>query len=369
MENIILKIKLFTVIAFCIILASCLKEDPLKLPFETYVPKKLNDGWELSTPLQEGIDEVELEKIYRYYHESKDLWQVRSLLVFRNNKLLAESYTKNPEDISQTVPMWSCTKQVTGLLTGIAIEQRIIEDISDNIQKYLPEEITRYPDKATITIQNLLQMESGIAFENSGYNGESNQLLRGIHDNSLEFILGLPVHHAPGEHFYYNDGDPQIISAILQRRTGKTMRDWAKEVLFSKINFQNYTWVTYKDGITMGAFGISSTPREMAKIGHLVLHKGYWNGEQVVSSEWIEEMTSNKVPIERTKSWGKSFGYQWWVDESRGVVFMAGKGGQYVFIKPSKNLIMVTTADPNDEFMFEMDTALDIFDKIDRITN
>jgi CubicO group peptidase (beta-lactamase class C family) len=369
MENIILKIKLFIIIIFSIILTSCLKENPLKLPFETYVPQEINDGWELSTPAQEGINEAELEKIYRYYHESKDLWQVRSLLVFRNNKLVAESYTKNPKEITQTVPMWSCTKQVTGLLTGIAIEQGIIEDINDNIQKYLPEEIARYPDKAAITIQNLLQMESGIAFENSGFNGESNQLLREVHSNSLEFILGLPVFHLPGEYFHYNDADPQIISAILQRRTGKTMRNWAKEVLFSKINFQNYTWVTYKDGITMGAFGISSTPREMAKFGHLVLNKGYWNGEQVLNSKWIEEMISAKVPVEKTGSWGKSFGYQWWVDEGRELFFMAGKGGQYVFIKPSKNLVIVTTADPNDELMFEMDTALDIFDKIDKITN
>jgi CubicO group peptidase (beta-lactamase class C family) len=369
MENIILKIRLFAIIVFCIFLVSCLKEDNLKLPFETYVPKQLNDGWELSTPSQEGIDEVELEKIYKYYHESEDLWQVRSLLVFRNNKLVAESYTKNKEDITQTVPMWSCTKQVTGILTGMAIEQGFIENINDNIQKYLPEEIGRYPDKGVITIQNLLMMESGIAFENSGFNGESNQLLRGLHDNSLEFVLGLPVLFTPGEQFYYNDGDSQILSAIIQRKTGKTTRDWAKEMLFSKINFTNYTWVIYKDGITMGAFGISSTPREMAKIGHLVLHKGYWGGEQIVNAKWLEEMTSIQVPKEKTKSWGKSFGYHWWVDENRGVVFMAGKGGQYVFIKPAKNLIMVTTADPNDEYMFEMDTALDIFDRIDRITN
>jgi len=369
MENIILKIKLFTVITFCVIATSCLKEDNLKLPFETFVPKNINDGWELSTPSQEDINEAELKEIYKYYHESKDLWQVRSLLVFRNNKLVAESYTKNPKEITQMVPMWSCTKQVMGILTGIAIQQGIIDDINDNIQKYLFEEISRFPNKGAITIRNLLQMESGIAFENGGFNGESNQLLREIHSNSLDFILGLPAPYSPGEHFNYNDGDPHIISAILQRRTGKTTRDWAKEVLFQKINFKNYTWVTYKDGITMGAFGISSTPREMAKIGHLVLNKGYWNEEQIVNSAWLEEMTSTKVSIEKTKSWGKSFGYQWWVDDNRRVFFMGGKGGQYVFIKPSKNLIMVTTADPNDEYMFDMDTALGIFDRIDRITN
>ncbi|MCL1968752.1 MAG: hypothetical protein FWF65_04215, partial [Bacteroidetes bacterium] len=71
MENIILKIKLFAVILFCMLLTSCLKQDDLRLPFKTYVPKEINDGWELSTPSKEGIDETELENIYRYYHESK----------------------------------------------------------------------------------------------------------------------------------------------------------------------------------------------------------------------------------------------------------------------------------------------------------
>ena len=372
MEKIILKIKIFAIFLSCIILTSCLKEPDLKLPFKTFVPANLNDGWELSTPTQEGIDEAELQKIYQYFHESKDLWTVHSLLVFRNNKLVAESYTKNPAEINkEPVPIWSCTKQVTGLLAGIAIEQGFIEDINDPIQKYLPDKIRHYPDKGTISIRNLLQMESGIAFENDGFSGESNKLLLEVPSNSLDFILGLPTPYSPGEYFYYKDGDPHLISAILQHRTGKTMKDWAEEVLFSKIGFKNYEWAVYKDGITMGSFGISTTPREMARIGHVVLNRGYWNGQQIVSSVWIDEMTSVKVLAEKVNYYGKSFGYLWWIDESREIVFMAGHGGQHVFVKPAKNLVIVTTADKTDDFDkfgFNMDKSLDIIDRIDRIT-
>ncbi|MDR0232523.1 MAG: beta-lactamase family protein [Dysgonamonadaceae bacterium] len=372
MEKIILKITSFTVIISCLVLTSCLQEPDLKLPFKTYVPVNLNDGWELSTPAQEGINETELQNIYKYYHESGDLWQVRSLLVFRNNKLVAESYTKDPTEITQPIAIWSCTKQVTGILTGIAIEQGFIDDVNDNIQKYLPEEIARHPDKGAITIQQLLQMESGIAFENGGFNGESNQLLLAKPSNSLEYILGLSMLYASGEHFYYKDGDPHLISAILQRQTGKTMKDWAEQVLFSKIGFKNYDWAVYKDGITMGCFGISTTPREMARIGHLVLNKGSWNGQQIVNPEWINEMTSVKIPKEKVNFFEKSFGYLWWIDEDRGIVFMAGHGGQHVFIKPAKNLVIVTTADKTDEYIqfgFNLDKSFDIVDRIDRITN
>jgi CubicO group peptidase (beta-lactamase class C family) len=226
-----------------------------------------------------------------------------------------------------------------------------------------------YPDKGVITIRNLLKMESGIAFSNDGFNGESNKLLKEIPSNSLDFVLGLSTFCEQGEQFNYNDGDPHIISAILQHQTGKTTRDWAAEVLFSKLGAKNYDWVTYKDGITMGAFGILATPREMARIGHLVLNKGIWDGQEIVSSAWIDEMTSTKVSAGQVNTSGKSFGYYWWIDESRGIVFMWGKGGQFVFIKPDKDLVVVTTADPNDGHVFGIDSALDIFDRIDDITN
>ncbi len=369
MEKIILRIKWLVLLVSCIGLTACLKEDNLKLPFTTYVPVSLDDGWVISPPSQEGIDETELQKIYKYYHESSDLWQVRSLLVFRNNKLVAESYTKNTNEITQPVPIWSCTKQVMGILTGIAMEQGFIDDINDNIQKYLSSEAGFHSDKGVITISNLLKMESGIAFSNDGFNGESNKLLKEIPSNSLDFVLGLPTFCRQGEQFNYNDGDPHIISAILQDQTGKTTKDWAEEVLFSKLGAKNYDWKTYKDGITMGAFGILATPREMARIGHLVLNKGIWYGQEIVSSAWIDEMTSTKVSAGQVNTSGKSFGYYWWIDESRGIVFMWGKGGQFVFIKPGKNLIVVTTADPNDGHVFSIDNALNIFDWIDDITN
>lgn len=367
MEKNILRIIIFILIFS---LTSCLKEGELKVPFISYSPRDIQDGWIISTPDSEGIDGEELKNIYRYYHENDDLWQVRSLLVFRNNKLIAESYTKDSDDITGPIAIWSCTKQVMAILTGIAIENGLIESINDNIQKYLPEETKKYPGKGIITIESLLKMQSGIAFENDGFNGESNKLLREIPDNSLDFVLGLPVYGEQGETFNYNDGDPHIISAILQKQTGKTTRDWAKDVLFSKMNMKNYNWITYKDGITMGAFGISATPREMAKIGHLVLNNGFWNEEQIISQVWIKEIITTKVPAENVNYYGATFGYYWWIDESREIIFMNGHGGQFVFIKPGKNLIVITTAEPNTQgrHQFLLPKALEIFDGIDEIT-
>jgi hypothetical protein len=119
----------------------------------------------------------------------------------------AESYTKDPNDITQRTAIWSCTKQVTAILTGIAIEQGLIGSVNDNLQQYLPKQTAKHQDKGLITIENLLKMQSGIAFNNEGFNGESSQLLRGVPDNSLEFLLRLPMSVEQGLVYNYNDGN------------------------------------------------------------------------------------------------------------------------------------------------------------------
>lgn len=207
-------------------------------------------------------------------HQDETLWQIRSFLVFRNGYLVGESYTKDTQDRVLARPMWSCTKQVMGLLIGIAIEQGLIENTEATVGRYLPDWALRYPDKQAITINNLLQMKSGIDFQNDGANGQSTKLLQQIPPSSLDFIGQLPLRTSPGELFNYNDGDPHILSAILQHQTGKTTAQWADEVLVSRLGVNNWDWIDYKDGITMGAFGILTTPRELAKIGQLMLNNG-----------------------------------------------------------------------------------------------
>ena len=95
------------------------------------------------------------------------------------------------------------------------------------------------------------------------------------------------MRNSPGTDFYYNDGDPQLMSAVIQSAAGKPADEWADEVLFSKIGVRNYNWVRYKDGTTLGGFGIETTPREMAKIAMCVADSGRFNDQQIISAEWI----------------------------------------------------------------------------------
>lgn len=354
-------VRISSILFIVLMLVSCLKEDELKKPFESFEPRQLNDGWQISDPESEHMDANALTRIYEDLHQNPDTWQVRSMLVFRNGKLVAESYTKDDDDLTTPRAIWSATKQVVGLLTGIAIENHLINSVHDSISLYL-HETADYADKQAITIEDLLTMRSGIDYSNDGLEGQTDDILRQLPDSITRFILSLPLAHQPGEHFMYKDCDPQLMASVIQQQCNTSLLRWSQDVLFNKLEIRNLEWDTYKDGTTLGGFGILTTPRELAKFGQCVADSGVWKGNRIVSKEWIKEMTTVRYP----DAFGYGFGYLWWRDPVREIDFMAGHGGQYVFIVPSKDLIVVMTSEVNTqgEFQFNRDEALEVVDKV-----
>lgn len=112
----------------------------------------------------------------------------------------------------------------------------------------------------------------------------------------------------------------------------------------------------------MGAFGIETSPRELAKIALCVADKGRWKGQQVLDSTWLEEMYSPQVQRGGNKH---SFGFYWWIDEKRDIYFMDGHGGQFAFISPEKNLVVIMTSFPNTQgdYQIRPEEAVLIMDK------
>ena len=354
--------RLTLILLISLLLSACMKDDPMNQAFVSFEPKDIDDGLIISNPLAEGIDPEKLTSVYNISYNDETLWSLRSLLVFKNNKLVAEAYLKDEKDITTRHLIWSSTKQVMGILTGIAVDQGLIASINDPISAYLPEVLNAYSEKAGITIEQLITMHSGIDYNNDGVGGQTDKVLRQIPDNITNFVLARPMRTAPGTDFYYNDGDPQLMSAVIQSAAGKPTDEWADEVLFSKIGVRNYNWVRYKDGTTLGGFGIETTPRELAKIAMCVADSGRFNDQQIVSAEWIREMTSVKVDL----SGDYKFGYYWWYDATRNIHFTWGHGGQFAFIVPDQQLIVVMTSIPNTQgdYQIQADEALPLVDHI-----
>lgn len=334
------------------------------MPFTGMVPVVLEDGWTVASPEDEDMDKDALQRVFVRFHENEELWQVRSLLVVRHGKLVAETYTKDMAELRKPIPVWSCTKQIMGLLVGIAVDSGYISSVDDVLEDCLPSYADRYPDKMPLRLANMLTMRSCIGFRNEGFNGHTNHLMRGLPDSSLDFILALPLRFGQGTHFNYNDGDPHILSAILQSAVGMPVAQWAQCVLFDRIGIPSVSWISYKDGITMGGFGISVTSRDLARIGLLVASGGQWQGSSVVSEGWIRRMTTVKVDAASVGYEDLSFGYLWWIDMGRGVLLMDGKGGQYVFVDKGNDLLVVITSDPNDAQGLSYPAASAVYDAI-----
>ena len=341
------------IIILFINLPSCVKEDDVNRPFTGFTPLPDGDGWELSGPAAENIDSAGLAEICKDLYAHEKAWALNSMLVFRNGRLVAESYMKSENDRTARRAIWSCTKQVTALVTGIAISEGYIGSVDDPISEYLPE-TADHPDKQDITISDLLTMRSGIFFDNGT---ESDILRQHKTESSIGYVLGNELKWQPGTHYQYNDGAAQLMSGIVQNATGMTMADYADEKLMSQLGISNYEWRIYSDGVTLGAFGLQMPPREMAKIAQCVCDSGKWNGNEVVPTAWLRQALEIKVPGIHGNI---GFGYFWWVNQTDHYAFMWGHGGQYAFIYPEKRLLVLFTGleQADDDVAFWYDDAV-----------
>ena len=349
------------------IMAGCLREDELTREFTGFTPLEINDGWELSSPGAENMDSLELARIYKDLFNHDQAWTVKSLLVFRNGKLVAEGYLKDDNDRMRYNAIWSCTKQVTSIITGMVIEAGYINSVHDSIEIYLREELAGHPDKKLITIDQLLTMRSGIYFDNDA---ETDVFRRHMTTRSVEYVLGRDLTWDPGTHFQYNDGAPQLLSAVIQNATGMTLAEYAEINLFSEIGLTNYEWKAYSDGITIGAFGLLMPPRELAKIAQTVCDSGKWHNQQLIPKHWLTQMLTSHV-TDILEDDQISFGYYWWLNKSKGFVYMWGHGGQYAIIYPETKLVIVITAPEqlSGDFTFPVQEIFNIADRINLSTD
>jgi CubicO group peptidase (beta-lactamase class C family) len=320
-------------------ISSCLKDEPIKLEYDGFQPLVISDDWQVSTPALENMDIDYLGAAYQLIHNDERFVMARSLLVLRNGKIVAESYPHDPGDAHRIENIQSCTKSFTSILTGIAFEKHYLDSLNQTFSSIYPDYFMNHQDKKNITIANAMTMKTGINF----VNGDHTEVLYGTDENTIDYILSLPVNYKPGVVFHYNDGAPHLISAAIQERYGKSLSDFAKEFLFDPLGITEWKWEAAKDGITLGAFSIFMKPRDLAKFGQMLLQNGKWKNRQIVESSWIAKATA---PVVTTDGPGPCYGYYFWVYPAYGGFAAAGHGGQFIFVVPAKKLVVVYTAWP-----------------------
>jgi CubicO group peptidase (beta-lactamase class C family) len=347
------KVSIFIVIIFLIV-SSCLKDESVKLVYHGFQPIIMADDWQLSTPAKENMDESFLNNAFELVHNNERFIMARSLLVIRNGKIVAESYPHDPDDAYRLENIQSCTKSFTSILTGIALKKHFLDSLNQTFSTIYPDPFINHQDKKDITIANALTMKTGINF----IDGDNTRPLYEEDGSSIEYILSLPKNYEPGIIFQYNDGSPHLISAAIQERYGKPLSVFADDFLFKPLGITEWKWETANDGITFGAFSIFLKPRDAAKFGQMLIQNGKWESQQIVDSIWIEEAT---MPIVTMQSPGTSYGYYFWIYPAYEGYAAVGHGGQYIFMVPSKNLVVIYTAWPY--------TSGDMFDNFNELAD
>jgi CubicO group peptidase (beta-lactamase class C family) len=153
----------------------------------------------------------------------------------------------------------------------------------------------------------------------------------------------------PGTHFEYDSGTAHLVSVVLSKATGRSGLDNAKRELFGPIGIHDAAWSSDPQGNSIGGWGLELTARDLARLGYLYLHRGRWDGRQVLPASWVKASTSVQVRTEASVGgWGyppwRGYGYFWWRYPLPGAYMAVGRGGQFVIVWPRLDLIVVTTA-------------------------
>lgn len=301
-------------------------------------PADDSSDWAISAPAAEGIDLARLEAGVEALENSS----LFSVLVVRNDSLVFEEYF-NGSARSSSNNVHSASKSVLGAALAIAVERGDIPSLDTRVSDVLPEYFTgSESSRSAITLRDLMTMSAGLSWteDETEYEIESST-------DWVAAVLGQRMASTPGTSFTYSTGNTHVLSAIIQRATGMGTCEFVHQYLFSPMNVTAEHWGRDPQGVSSGGYNLYLTPRELAKFGLLMLHDGTWKGQQLVPAKYIQEAQRTVFDVDATTSYGELF----WVRTIAGhKTFLAwGWGGQFVYVIPDEDLVLVITQNTSDD--------------------
>lgn len=268
-----------------------------------------------------------------YLSDNKTL----AFLIIRNDSILYQYYDED-YDTSSIFPSFSMAKSVVSALVGIAIDEGAINDENDPVIKYLPE-----LDKslAPVTLLHLLSMRSGIKYDESYSNPWADMPKYYYGSNLRKYILKLKAAEAPDLHYNYQSVNTLLLALCVERATHMPINQYLEQKLWKPMGMEyNASWNidSHRNNTIKAYCCLNARTSDFAKIGRLYLHKGNWNGTQLISEDWINK--SLTITNDSKDSRGYSYVYQWRVLPT-GQFFAKGILGQYIYCNPKTKLIIV----------------------------
>ena len=308
-----------------------------------------NAGWRTSTPEEQGMHSEKLSDMLEKTLREK--YSIDSITIIRNGHMVLDAYFYPFKKDSKHI-IHSCTKSITSAAFGIAVDKGYIKSLEQHVIEIFPEKefANLDDDKKAITLKNLLTMTSGL-------NTEDSYIYRwkGLNDmvqkkDWVQYVLDRPMAEKPGTRFEYSNCVTFLLSAIIQKTTKQKTFDFMKNYLFGPLGITDVKWATAPEGINVGYGRMWLTPHDMAKIGWLYLNKGRWGDQQIISEKWVKDSTQKHFYA----TLFDGYGYQWWISPDK-FYAAVGYGGQFIFVVPKKNMVVVftSTLESNDFYLPE----------------
>lgn len=326
-------------------------------------------NWTVVAPGSAGFDanlDARIDKLIA----DKRVWGLHGIVITRGTDLVYERYFEGvdqtwgrdlglvrfgPETLHD---LRSVSKSILGLLYGIALARGKVPGPDAPVMPLFPEYADLGPGREALTVGHVLTMTMGLDWDESSipYSDPANsEIAMETAPDRYRYVLGRPVHEAPGRHWIYSGGATALLGHLLAKGTGQSLPDFAREAFFEPLGITAFEWVRGSDGTPSAASGLRLTPRSTAVIGQLLLNGGLWKGRQVVPHAWIEAAVAPRVAADEARS----FGYHWYsghfgIQPRPEAKFRQarmerwwgafGNGGQRIFVMPALDLTIVTTA-------------------------
>ena len=282
---------------------------------------------------------VKNEALDKISEEASAIASLRSLIIQQHGVLLHEEYNTG-RTATKDFNIKSASKSIIGLLTGIAVEEGFIPTIDEPISRYFADyfEENPNPKKENITIRNLLSMQAGLRSTSSGNYGAWV-----ISNNWVEFALDQDFVSEIDGRMVYSTGTSHLLSVIITKATGMSTKAFAEKYLFEPLNIRVGGWDRDPQGFYMGGNNMALSPKDLLKIGQMLLDDGRWEGKQIIAPAWIKD-SFKTYTYSNYNPYG--YGYQWWNKETAGYTtfFAWGHGGQYIMMIPELDAVVVMTS-------------------------
>ncbi len=245
----------------------------------------------------------------------------------------------------------SVTKSVTALLYGIALGEGRVPHPAEPLLRQFPQypDLAADPERARLTVEHALTMSLGLEWrEDLPYNNPANaEIAMELAPDRYQYVLERPILELPGARWTYCGGASALLGRLIADGTGQPLPQYARAALFAPLGITRFEWMAGADGVASAASGLRLAPRDLARIGELVLADGASDGRQIVPASWIHAMLQPRLQTD----WGGQYGYQWYIETIAGHRLVAGmgNGGQRLIALPELDLTVAVTAGNYDD--------------------